>query len=131
MNRKIAQHYLKALNESDLDKVLALFTDDAVIISPLYGEMSARSFYQALFADTQKSETQLLNSFHSIENPQTLGLHFRYTWTLQSGEVVSFEVVDVFELSEDQTRFSKLTIIYDTYQIRDAHSHSQDVSHDR
>jgi len=125
MSKGICKNYLDALNESNLEKVLSLFTKNAVVDSPLYGEMAVVNFYKDLFADTKKSETKLLNIFDSSDKGNSIGLHFHYTWTLQSGEVVKFEVVDVFELSDDVRHFKKLTIIYDTYRIRDEHSCSQ------
>ena len=125
MSIEICKKYLDALNESDLEKVLLLFTENAMVISPLYGEIAAASFYKKLFADTRKSETKLLNVFDSSDKGDSIGLHFHYTWTLQSGEVVQFEVVDVFELSDDRNHIQKLTIIYDTYRIRDQHAGSK------
>ena len=47
-----------------------------------------------------------------------MALHFRYRWTLAGGRNVSFNCVDVFELSADRQRFAKLTIIYDTAPLR-------------
>lgn len=41
--------YLNALGASDLDAMLALFADDAVVHSPLYGTLPAREFYPGLF----------------------------------------------------------------------------------
>lgn len=125
MSKDICNEYLDALNEGDLEKVLSLFTKNAVVVSPLYGEMDAISFYKDLFADTKKSDTKLLNVFDTSDKGDSIGLHFHYTWTLQSGEVVKFEVVDVFELSDDKSHFKKLTIIYDTYKIREEHLKSQ------
>ena len=127
MSIEICKKYLDALNESDLEKVLLLFTENAMVISPLYGEIAAASFYKKLFADTRNSETKLLNIFDSSDKGNSIGLHFHYTWTLQSGSVVEFEVVDVFELSKDRNCFTKLTIIYDTYPIRNEHSNSQNL----
>jgi hypothetical protein len=37
---------------------------------------------------------------------------------LSNGKVVSFECVDVFELSESRDKFAKLAIIYDTARLR-------------
>lgn len=127
MSQEICKEYLDALNQNDLEKVLSLFTENAVIVSPLYGETAAASFFKDLFADTERSETKLLNIFDSSDKGDSMGLHFHYTWTLQSGEVVKFEVVDIFDLSDDRRHFKKLTIIYDTYRIRDEHAYSKSL----
>jgi hypothetical protein len=114
----LCKRYLAALNEGNLDSVLTLFTPKATIVSPLYGMVEAEKFYRELFADTNRSVTKLLNIFLPSGNSLSVALHFHYIWTLKSGKVVQFECVDVFELTADRQKFSKLTIIYDTAPIR-------------
>ena len=118
MNTEICTQYLAALNEGNLEKVLSLFHPDAVVDSPLYGEMPATTFYKGLFSDTNLSQTKLLNIFDSTNKNSSLALHFHYTWTLKSGKIVEFECVDVFEITPDGKKFTKLKIIYDTAPIR-------------
>ncbi|HOP48170.1 MAG TPA: nuclear transport factor 2 family protein [Desulfobacteraceae bacterium] len=118
MVQEICRQYLDALNEGSLEKILSLFDQDAVVVSPLYGEMSAARFYKDLFADTGRSETRLLNIFHSVSGTPDLALHFHYLWTLKNGKTVEFECVDVFEISWDSNRIKRLKIIYDTAAIR-------------
>jgi hypothetical protein len=115
---ELCRRYLAALNDGNLEAVLALFDSQAVIVSPLYGVVEAGRFYAKLFADTSRSLTKLLNIFQPIDDSPSVALHFHYTWTLKSGKVVEFECVDVFELSRDRTKFQKLTIIYDSSPIR-------------
>ena len=55
--------YLSALNEGNLENILELFTEDAVVLSPLYGEMPVKDFYNELFSDTNNSQTEVLNIF--------------------------------------------------------------------
>lgn len=110
--------YLAALNSGDLDAVKSMFTPDGIVVSPLYGTGPADAFYEDLFADTNLSDTTLLNVYEPAEGAASVALHFRYVWTLSNGKVVSFECVDVFELSEDRQKFQKLTIIYDTAPLR-------------
>ena len=114
----ICKQYLDALNESSLEKVLSLFDPKAVVVSPLYGEMPATTFYKALFADTNHSETKLLNIYHSVDKNSSVALHFHYIWTLKNGKIVEFDCVDIFEITPDKKRFSKLKIIYDTVPVR-------------
>ncbi|MDO6385386.1 MULTISPECIES: nuclear transport factor 2 family protein [unclassified Uliginosibacterium] len=114
----LCKAYLTALNESNLDGVLSLFAPEATVISPLYGVIEANSFYRALFSDTQRSETRLLNIFLPSGEASSVALHFEYIWTLSNSKQVQFECVDVFELTPDGQQFTKLTIIYDTAPIR-------------
>src|SRR6478672_6064407 len=104
--------YLTALNEGNLDDVLKLFTEDAVVLSPLYGKMPVKNFYKELFSDTNNSSTELLNIFLSTTDNKSIALHFNYQWKMKNGFVETFECVDVFNLNETQGKFNKLTIIY-------------------
>jgi len=115
---KICMRYLDALNEGSLEKVLSLFDPNAVVVSPLYGEMPATTFFKVLFADTNRSETKLLNIFESISGNTSLALYFHYIWTLKSGKIIEFDCVDIFEITPDKKKFTKLKIIYDTVPIR-------------
>lgn len=119
MVTEICRQYLEALNEGSLEGVLSLFTPEALVISPLYGEMPAADFYRDLFADTNRSETKLLNIFDADGRNYFVALHFQYRWTLKNGNVVEFECVDVFETTPDGKKFRSLKIIYDTAPIRD------------
>ena len=116
--RDLCTAYLAGLDVGDLDAVLALFAPDAVVVSPLYGTQPARDFYAALFADTAVSDTTLLTLFDSSDTGGAVALHFRYGWTLADGTPVTFEVVDVIELTPARDAFAKLTIIYDTAPLR-------------
>lgn len=122
---ELCRSYLDALNEGNLDAVLDLFTKDAQIVSPLYGESSAKVFYKALFDDTNQSDTTLLNIFDNSKTGSSIGLHFKYLWTLASGKKVSFECVDVIEIDQEKQKFSKLTIVYDTAPLREDFEQNQ------
>ena len=115
-SKELCERYLEALNAGSVEQVLALFDPDATVLSPLYGKMSATTFYRALFADTNRSETRFANLFESAAGP--VALQFHYRWTMASGRVVEFDCVDVFELNADRSRFTGLTIIYDTAPLR-------------
>ncbi len=116
--KSLCTQYLNALNEGDIAQVLSLFTVDGTVSSPLYGEKNVAQFYEGLFADTARSDTRLLHVYDSTELQDSVALHFEYKWTLSSGELVTFECVDVFYLSEDKSLFSSLKIIYDTAPLR-------------
>ena len=115
---ELCRRYLAALNQSDLKGVHSLFAPGAVVISPLYGRVEARKFFSDLFADTNRSDTSLLNIYEPVGTGHSIALHFNYKWTLKSGKDVEFEVVDILEMAENGESFQKLTIIYDTAPIR-------------
>ncbi|MEA3358278.1 MAG: nuclear transport factor 2 family protein [Thermodesulfobacteriota bacterium] len=116
--KEICKQYLDALNEGSLENVLSLFDSDAMVNSPLYGEVPAKTFYTDLFVDTNRSDTKLLNVFSSDRGKLTVALHFHYSWTLKNEKVVEFECVDVIEINPDTNKISKLKIIYDTAPLR-------------
>lgn len=117
-SKDLCYRYLAALNAGDIGAVLALFSADAMVVSPLHGSRDAVAFYTDLFADTQQSDTRFITLFDSADTPGTVALQFEYNWTLADGNKVSFHCVDVFEINPNGEQFDKLTIIYDTAPLR-------------
>jgi len=114
--QSLCEAYLQALNEADLEGVLALFEPDGVVVSPIYGRLPASTFYPQLFADTNRSVTTLKRIYASTD--QHLALDFEYQWTLKNGHRVDFLCVDLFELNEAADKLKAITIVYDTVQAR-------------
>ena len=110
---KILTQYLHGLEKGSYQDIIALFTDDAVVKSPLYGTVKASQFYKELFNDTTQSTITVLHTFTQLT---TGAVHFQYTWVLKDGIKTSFECVDVVECSGG--KIQQLTIIYDTYAVR-------------
>ncbi|HJO93591.1 MAG TPA: hypothetical protein QF753_09345 [Victivallales bacterium] len=126
---EICIKYLEALNSGNLEEVLSLFEENAVVISPLYGKLSAIKFYTDLFAETGNSNTTLLNVFEkSCSKNNCIALHFNYEWTLKNNVIVNFECVDIVSINSKGDKFTKLTIIYDTYPIRKDYESNKKVS---
>ncbi|MEP7110405.1 MAG: nuclear transport factor 2 family protein [Ferruginibacter sp.] len=113
----IIQQYLDGLESGNPEKILQLFSDDAIIHSPLYGDSLAKAFFKRLFSDTYQSEITLLNIFNSLDKPDLYAAHFRYQWILKSGAITLFECIDVFQFNE-QGKIKEMTIIYDTHNSR-------------
>ena len=109
--------YLRALSTSDIDLAVSLFTPDGIVDSPLYGELPAREFYPALFADTAESVLTLRRTLVS-EDAATIAFWFDFGWVLADGAPAPFTVVDVAELRDGL--ISRLHIVYDTHPIREA-----------
>lgn len=113
-HEEVLTQYIQALEKGDYSHIMTLFTQDAVIISPLYGKMRASHFYKELLKDTGKSTITVLNVF---TGKNAGAIHFLYKWILKDGIQTSFECVDIIEFSEDG-KINQLTIIYDTSRIR-------------
>ena len=123
--------YLAALEAGDVQRILTLFTADAVVHSPLYGEMPASEFYPALFADTAESKLTLKTVLHGDrDDSPTVAFWFDFDWTLADGSPAPFSVVDIAILNREGL-ITELHIIYDTAAIRPLFEHSQQQTHQR
>lgn len=116
--RNIIQKYFSALENSDINKIIQLFTENAIVVSPLYGEINAAKFYSELFEDTLSSKITLKDIYHSMSVPNRIAAHFKYYWKMKNESYVTFECMDVFELDNESEKIEKLTIIYDSRQTR-------------
>ncbi|MEL6391951.1 MAG: nuclear transport factor 2 family protein [Bacteroidota bacterium] len=117
MDKKaIAKAYIQHLARGDLDALLQLFAEGAIVISPVYGQMPYTNFYTTLFADTNNS-TLTVKGIYEDALTGFVALHFNYQWTLKNDTKVKFDVVDIIAF-DAENRITKLTIIYDTVESR-------------
>jgi len=110
--REIAQQYIEFLSDGDITKVVNLFEENGIVNSPIYGRNKADKFYKILGEDTDNSELEIKGIFEDSET-ERLALYFRYKWTVKTGKIVEFDVVDIIEF-DSQNKILELTIIYDT-----------------
>jgi hypothetical protein len=111
--------YLMALEGRNIDRVIELFTPDAIIHSPMYGKVPVRDFYTEFFKDSSKAEVTLLGLLGRGENTSggaTTGYWARFSNLLATGARHEFDVVAVMELKGD--KISALHIVMDTFFIR-------------
>jgi hypothetical protein len=100
MNKQnVVKAYFQGLEKGSYQNIIKLFSSDAKVHSPLYGQIDAARFYKELFSDTQSSKITLKNTFVNPEDDNTAAAHFVYSWTLKDGTLVHFECVDVFEFA--------------------------------
>jgi hypothetical protein len=114
--KAVARRYVQLLEQGNIALVIQLFTINGIVQSPIYGTQRADDFYRQLAKDTYRSELSIKNIFEEETQPK-LALYFEYVWTLRSGKVVRFDVVDILEFDEENN-IQKLTIIYDTVVSR-------------
>jgi len=115
--RSAILQYIDAVESADYNKIIELFSEEAIVHSPLYGDLSAKSFFKDLLSDTQRSKITMLNIFTSIDKPNVYSAHFNYEWTLKDNSEVNFNCVDIF-IFDEISKIKEMTIIYDTYKIR-------------
>ena len=117
--KELVTEYLKALEGGNLEGVLALFTPDGVVYSPIYGKAPARDFYVGIFKDSPKTEVKLLGLLGRGETTSggtMTGYWARFSNVLARGAHHELEVVVVMELKGD--KISALHIVMDTAFIR-------------
>lgn len=115
--KEIAKQYIEFLAKGDIEKVIGLFSENGTVISPIYGESRADQFYKTLNDDTISSELRVKGIFEDPDINQ-LALYFEYKWTVASGKMVEFDVVDIIEF-DHLNKISVLKIIYDTVVSRE------------
>lgn len=117
-HKETLKKYLRFLEAADYENLISLFSDKAVVHSPLYGKVPATQFYKDLFKDTAESKLTLINLFTG-EKENTGAVHFQFDWTLSDGTKAPFEVVDVCTFAPDG-KIEELKIIYDSAKTRSA-----------
>lgn len=114
--KEIAEKYIEHLENGNIKKVMALFDQNGIVDSPIYGVKKANEFYSELSNDTSNSELHLKGIFEQ-NNSNDLVLYFTYKWTLKNNQKVEFDVVDIIEFNS-KNKIIKLKIIYDTVLAR-------------
>ncbi len=87
--------YLRGLEIRSYEQVIQLFAKDAVVHSPVYGQMKAAAFYKKYFSDTSNVQITLKNIFLSENNSSVAAVHF----SLKSDVQGPFDFIDLFEFS--------------------------------
>ncbi len=114
---ELARLYLQAIESGDLPAMLNLFAEDATATSPISGKQPARDFYTNVMNITSDRSNLHKNTFADTSGAPQMAVHFNYTRTIRNGHPETIECVDLFELTEDQTRFQSVRIIYDTAPV--------------
>jgi hypothetical protein len=115
--KKTMLEYLDFLENGEAEKLLSLFSDEAIVHSPLYGDLPAGTFYRDLFEATENSDIKLRDCYNG-DRENCAAINFEYSWTLINGERLTFNCVDLFEF-DSSGKILELFIIYDTYPIRE------------
>ncbi|WP_170571555.1 nuclear transport factor 2 family protein [Ruegeria atlantica] len=113
----LARQYLQAIESGDVSEMLNLFAEDATATSPISGKQPARDFYANVMKITHDRTTVHKNTFADTSGAPQMAVHFNYTRTIHDGHPETIECVDLFELSEDKSRFKSVRIIYDTAPV--------------
>ena len=113
------KRYFVALDAGDLEGVLTVFADDAVVHSPFLGRLSAREFFPKVFAASSASDITVFDILASTQGQARAVGYFRYDWTLKDGTKVYFDAADVFDFNAED-EIIRMTILYDTHPLRES-----------
>lgn len=116
-NVAVVKCYLDRLEASDVEAIVALFTEDAQVVSPFLGCMSPRPFFDKVRDASGQSRIEVLDILLSAQGASRAMAYFVYHWQLRDGTEVRFDCVDVFDFNE-QGRIQRMTIVYDTHPVR-------------
>jgi len=117
----VVKRYLEALNRDDRETLVSLFAPTGRVYSPFLGEMPVREFFDRLGQATRRSVITPLDIMPSCAGNRRVAAFFRYDWTVSDGTLISLELVDLFDFEPDRALIRKLTIVYDTYPVRQEH----------
>jgi len=115
---KLCRNYVASMESGDLEALLANFTGDATATSPIFGKRPARDFYSYVLREISARSMVVRTIFIGASDPSRAAIHVAYTRTVGSGKPATIEGVDVFELTEDRSKFAAVTIIYDSAPVR-------------
>ena len=113
--KKAMNDYLDAFTRGDLNGVLSLFNDNAVVISPTAGAKSPKDFYPALMERSKGTTFKLKLAFDG-ETPNTAAILFDYNKALPGGGTKTFDCVDIFKFDADG-KIAEMKIIFDTRNL--------------
>ncbi len=105
------KRYLGAMEAGDLETVLGCFEEHGTVVSPVYGEVPVRPFYEKLFADTVRAEVRLEQLYFS-EDGAGIAAHIDYFWERQDGSRMHVDMVDLFRFQTGSERIDRLLIVF-------------------
>jgi hypothetical protein len=116
----VLQTYMRALGDSDYDRIKALFTPEARVLSPFLGETGAMRFFDRLGAASSRNVITPIDIFLSATQQRHATAYFQYDWTVRDGTLITFRVMDLFRFEASGTRVEYLNLIYDTHPVRNS-----------
>ena len=115
---KLCRNYVAAMENDDLEAILAIYSDDATVTSPFFEEQPVRDFYEYVMRVTSDRTMELKTIFVGATDPSRVALHTAYTRTVTDGQPATVEPVEIFHLTPDGEQFAGVRIIYDSAPVR-------------
>ena len=116
-SEQLCYQYIAAVEQGDLDALLALFTPNALVSSPIFGACSVKSFYAYIFRSISNRTMVLRNILYGGVKTNQVAIYLSYTRSVEGRDPATIDVVDLFDFTDDFSAFSSVKIIYDTAPI--------------
>ncbi|OKL43305.1 hypothetical protein [Pseudovibrio exalbescens] len=114
----LCEEYTHRLERNDLDRLMELFTKEAVVQSPIFDEQRAKDFYTYVLTQITGRSIRIKSIMVSPSNPTRASIHARYNRQVTGSLPQTIDLVNVFRLNPTLDRIEEVTIIYDTAKVR-------------
>ena len=113
----IANRYFTAVNESRLDDLASVFTEDAVLsfpmIPPVRGRKAIREFYAGVLTFYPARHDEITRWF--VSDSGDVAAEINFAGKTSTGRNVEFDAIDVFTIANGAIK--KLSIFYDSAKV--------------
>lgn len=113
----IAKRYFRAVNESRLDDLAAVFAEDAILsfpmLPPVEGRNAIREFYAGVLTFYPERRDDITRWF--VSEGGDVAAEISFVGKTSTGRDVAFDAVDVFTFQNGV--IEKLTIYYDSAKV--------------
>ncbi|WP_444921629.1 nuclear transport factor 2 family protein [Microbulbifer sp. CnH-101-G] len=124
---QLCYQYIAAVEQGNLEALLALFTPNASVYSPIFGECSVKSFYSYIFRSISNRTMVLRNILYGGVKTNQVAIYLSYTRSVEGRDPATIDVVDLFDFTDDFSAFSSVKIIYDTAPIHGDFVHPKNM----
>ncbi len=122
--KEIAKYY-QGIEAQSYEEVIKLFSKDAVIIHPIFGDKPASEFFKMLLERATKAhKIHIKNQFSDPKEPGRVAVYFTAD-AVKTTEGNDFEIkhsVHIFDFSKSGT-IEQMIVIFDTYPMRKFFEH--------
>jgi hypothetical protein len=117
---ELSLQYRRAVQEHDLERILAMFEQDAVIVSPLKGTCDPKTYHEWIFTAVKNATVEIQNIFQALNGDISIAIQSQYRWLLNNDSIVEFGGVSIFEFTPNRKKIRRISFFYDTSLVRSA-----------
>lgn len=113
----VVREYYRILVNHELPPLMTLFSADAVVDHPIFGEMPATEFFEVLLDRAKSHEITILNVFQAMENSNRLAAYLKAKFVTKDNTHFDEKSIHIFDILNTGL-IQRLTVIIDTYPFR-------------